>query len=896
MQKLRIFTASASDMATECARVETVAALLKPLADNLGIVLEVIDWRLVVPRAGRPQQVIFDQLKPTEWDVFIGIIWHRFGRPPGGTDPLTQKEYQAGTEEEFKTAYTLWKQHDRPRIMVYRCTRAIPPEALDPEQFMRVKEFFAQFDAVKGEHPGLYQSFETPEAFEKLLLGNLQTLLLEYGERTTGKPIAQDVIETLAPQIPDNLPRRASFFGRDKEMEIVLRALSPEDHTWGVLVDGIGGIGKTALAIEAAYRCKEKGLFEAFIFVSAKQNLLAPGSIREMPPDVRTLDEFLNETARVLGQEGITKLAGDVKRRALLDALRETPALLVYDNLETLTKEKQEALADFLRAVPTACKAIITSRRRGGEGAVWLRLEKLEWEAARQLIAEEAKKDARLSEKLRRAGEARWQELYDATGGSPLALAHTLGLMRVRAALTFDGALEMLRGNRDTNLQKFIYQEARREWTTNDRTALRALSFFAPSATFEAWMEVAQLSRKALETTIDRLSALSLVDVMVSEDRYALHPLTRNFVRDELLSDAQTERATGMQFVKYWLAYARRYGELPENYRTFNLIEAEWENLEAVAEWLWQTAGVQDEKVRDRETAMMFTDLTVALCDGGGPLYYLGRWDEGLKLNERAYEAERLLKNWARAGWRAFGAAWIHNARRDTDKIAHWTECCFRMWERGGSRDEQAIVLYLRGALAQERKDYDAAAQFFQEALAIRRRLGTDIRVGVALYNLAVLERLRKHYAAAEKYHHEALKLFIALDGKQGIASQYRGLGDIALDCERWAEARQWFEKALPVAREIGQQSLISTIQYRLARAHEQEGRLDLALPPAQEALAIEQKLHRPDVKKKRELVERLEKKIAEQSPDQPHAADTRLQTGIDEKGKAPRKSGKPRK
>lgn len=116
MKKLRIFAASASDMATERARVETVKTLLKPLADHLGIVLDVIDWRVVVPHAGRPQQVIFDQLNPTDWDVFIGLLWHRFGTPPGGQHPQTQKEYLSGTEEEFKTAYDLWKQHGKPRI------------------------------------------------------------------------------------------------------------------------------------------------------------------------------------------------------------------------------------------------------------------------------------------------------------------------------------------------------------------------------------------------------------------------------------------------------------------------------------------------------------------------------------------------------------------------------------------------------------------------------------------------------------------------------------------------------------------------------------------------------------------------------------------------------------
>jgi hypothetical protein len=255
MHRLRIFAASTSDTAAERAKVATVAAMLKPLADYLNITLDVVDWRSVVPDMGRPEQVILEQLDPTEWDIFIGILWHRFGTPPGGRDALTQVEYLSGTEEEFKTAYQLWTRHGRPRVMMYRCTRPIPPDALDPEQFKRVKDFFEQFKADGGEHPGLSQSFDTANAFERLLLDNMQRLLLDYGERIKGAPIEPQVVQTFAPKVPNNLPRRASFFGRDKDKDVVMRALSPEDRTWGVLIDGIGGIGKTSLAVESAHIC-----------------------------------------------------------------------------------------------------------------------------------------------------------------------------------------------------------------------------------------------------------------------------------------------------------------------------------------------------------------------------------------------------------------------------------------------------------------------------------------------------------------------------------------------------------------------------------------------------------------------------------------------------------------
>jgi tetratricopeptide (TPR) repeat protein len=854
-------------MEAERAKVEIAAKMLEPLAEHLDITLDVKDWRAAVPDMGIAEKVILDQLKPTKWDVFIGMLWHRFGTPTGDTDPQTQRAYWSGVEQEFKDAYRLWKEHGTPRIMMYRCTRAVPLDDIDPEQYQRVKEFFAQFDPIKGAHPGLFQTFDTAEAFERLLLDNLQRLLIAYSEKTSGKPVAPEVVQEFAPKLPDNLPRRSSFFGRDKEMATVMRALSPEDRTWGILVDGIGGIGKTALAVEAAYRCKEQASFDAFIYVSAKLDRLEPGGIRDLTATAaRTLDEFLNETARVLGRTEIPQLAGEEKRRALLDALREKRALLIYDNLETLTKEEQESVAAFLRELPLLCKAIITSRRRGGEGGNTLRLEKLEWDAARQIIEAEAQKDKSLNDKLQLAGEAHWRELHDETKGSPLALTYVLGLMRVRATLTFDGALEMLRGNRTPDLQKFIFQQARKELTANDEAALRALSFFVPSATFEAWTEVSGLSRTALEMTIDRLSALSLVDVLVGEERYALHSLTRNFVRSELLADAQIAHQVGMHFAEHWIGYAQRYGGWEGNYKTFNLIEAEWLNIDAAAGWLWQTTMAQDKVAGNKEAARMLGNMAMALCVGSSPLFNLGRWEERLKLSARAYEAMRALDDWSSAGRFAYATAWLHYNRADTDKAAKWTDRCVEAWARGGRQYEQATGLLMRGQVLRQRKNYDDAELLLQNALAIWRGLKSDRDVALALNSLGALEHQRKQFNVAEEYYRESLKLCEKIAWKEGIGATCVNLGLLAVKREDWAEAREWLEKALSLARELGRQASIASAQYGLACVHEGEAQFELALPLAQEVLANFQKLHHQSLPGARELVERLKKKIGEQS------------------------------
>ena len=856
MRKLRIFAASPFDMAKERAKVETVAGMLNPLADNLGFVLDVVDWRIVVPDMGRPEKVILDQLEPTEWDVFIGVLWLRFGTPPGSKDAQTQKDYFAGTEEEFQVAYRLWKQYGKPRIMMYRCTRAIPPDALELVQIARVREFFTQFDAVKGDHPGLYQTFDSTEAFVRLLLDNMQRLLLKYGEQIRGKPIAPQVVQAYAPKIPDNLPRRAPFFGRDKEMAIVLRALSPEDRTWGVLVDGIGGSGKTALAVEAAYLCREKSLFDAFIFVSAKQSILAPSGIEELTFPARTIDEFVNETAHVLGQPGIAQLASPAKHHELLDALRSTRTLLVYDNLETLAKKEQEVLANFLRGLPQDCKAIITSRHRGGGGAVWLRLEKLEWEAARAIIENEMVYNVELATKLRVVREERWQELYDETKGSPLALVHILGLMRARTVLTFDGALEMLRGSRVPDLQKFIFQEARRELTINDQTALRALSFFASSSTFEAWLEVANLSRNMLETTIDRLSVLALVDVLVGEERFILHPLTRNFVQDELLADVEVTLEMGRRFAEYWVAYAVRYSDFEKKgYRSYEKIEAEWKNLEAAIVWLTETAIVQDGNINDQDAARSLNKFANEMATF---LFFCGRWDELVALNASTYELMLILNDVDSAGWRVYMVAWIFLERDNISEAVRWIERCSEAWSSSDNRKNLVTLKQLRGLVAKKRKNFDLAEKLFKDALAILHELKSDSGISRLLNSLGNLEQVRKAYDAAERYFRDALELSEQKEDVSGIAVALGNLAEIAVDRERWGEACKWGERGLQVAREVGRRDLIASISYSLAHVHVARSRQDLALPLTQEAAQFYEQQRHPDLAKVKNLLEKL--------------------------------------
>ena len=96
----------------------------------INVVFEVIDWKThVAPGMGGPREVINKQIG--NYDIFVGIMWKRFGTPTGLAE--------SGTEEEFNTACANWEQFQRPRILFYfNKTPYMPDDESESEQFDKV--------------------------------------------------------------------------------------------------------------------------------------------------------------------------------------------------------------------------------------------------------------------------------------------------------------------------------------------------------------------------------------------------------------------------------------------------------------------------------------------------------------------------------------------------------------------------------------------------------------------------------------------------------------------------------------------------------------------------------------------------------------------------------------
>ncbi|RMF82616.1 MAG: ATP-binding protein, partial [Nitrospirae bacterium] len=494
-------------------------------------------------------------------------------------------------------------------------------------------------------------------------------------------------------RLPDNLPRRPPIFvGRKEEIARCLTALSPEERGWGVVIDGIGGIGKTALALEVAHIARERAWFDAYLFVSAKTTHLTPDGIREETLALTSLDAFTRRFARLLGEAEVERMSDAVERsRALLDALRGRRALLIWDNLETLPPEERDRIAEFLRKLPAPNKAVVTSRRRTGESALTVRLDRLSEEEAFQLMDEVGRRQPRVAEELARAGDETRRALYDAAGGNPLALHWTLGLV-AHKGYSLEKALVRLRdAARSGDLYRFLFAAAARDLGENDRAVLSALAAFQAPASPEALADVLQKAHTEVQSGLERLVALSLVNDLAG-GRYGLHPLTRTYVRAALRAEVEEvplAPAAHRKALRFWVDYAQKYGgDDKDAYRTFDKLEEKWPNLEAAAAALREASGLPG-PLRDEEAARMLVDLARALRIF---LWFRGYWDEGVRLATWAYEAAAARQAWRDAGWRAYDVAWIHYQRAETERAAAWAARCAEVWERGGSRRDRAVA------------------------------------------------------------------------------------------------------------------------------------------------------------------------------------------------------------
>ena len=133
MRLFKIFLASPSDTNEE-RRVAKAAVdeINQSYGLQSGFMLKLLTWENdTYPAIGEDGQDVINQQIGNDYDIFVGVMWKKFGTPT--------KRAGSGTEEEFQIAYERYKNNNDIRIMFYFNSSDVPQA--EAEQFLKVKEF-----------------------------------------------------------------------------------------------------------------------------------------------------------------------------------------------------------------------------------------------------------------------------------------------------------------------------------------------------------------------------------------------------------------------------------------------------------------------------------------------------------------------------------------------------------------------------------------------------------------------------------------------------------------------------------------------------------------------------------------------------------------------------------
>ncbi|MFJ4325134.1 tetratricopeptide repeat protein [Streptomyces tricolor] len=599
-----------------------------------------------------------------------------------------------------------------------------------------------------------------------------------------------------APTALDALPPPAAgFTGRDEELGRLRAALDPsgaggEQAVLVTAVSGLGGIGKTALAVRAAYAAREEGWFPGGVL------FLDLHGYDDAPV---TADQALQSLLRALGVEpDYFPVTADERAALYRSVLAEREAVLILaDNASS-----PDQVRPLLPGGGRRHRVLVTSRDRlAALGARLVRLDQLTPGAAYELldralriadpedsrVVEEPEAAARLAELcgyLPLALQIAVALLAEDPGKAVAELADELGTSYDRLAALDDGD-RSVRAAFDLSYRRLPAGQAR----------LLSLLALAPGP--EASEEVAAVLVGAEEPPVADLKALArahLVERGNNRGCWRMHDLVRAFGVGVSAGDAEARQRLLAHYYRWADAADDRLrwfpGEPePERFRTradaLAWLDRERASLVAAVQW-----------GREERYRHMAVRLALCLCE------YL-RWrryfDDMIAVNSAAQQVARVSGD--REG-EAMASNNLGIALRET------------------GHPQKALVAHFRDRdLCQELGDRNG------EALAWNN-------LGSALAEAGRVEEAIDAFLRARDLHRE-------VGNRTGEAQAWNNLGNALVEADRVEEAMDAFIRSCDLHQALGDRYSESSAWNNLGIALSELGQTDSATEAYGKALAI---------------------------------------------------------
>ncbi|MGG1244299.1 NB-ARC domain-containing protein [Bacillus cabrialesii] len=612
-----------------------------------------------------------------------------------------------------------------------------------------------------------------------------------------------------------NLPSRWSghFIGRSFDMEAIrqwMLSLSPV-----CLITGWAGMGKTTIALEAAYSCVDDTsdwpAFNSIIWVSADWKGLS-------------FSDFLNTIAYQLGRtEQIDKSINEKRflvRNALANYTREKSILLIVDSIDTAERDIHE----FITSLPQGVKVLLTARenvkqtyrKSFGEMAA-IQLSGLDQTDALEFFQREVhrclqtcnlpQKRKKLEQLLHLSSDLK-NEFISATAGNPKAMALSIAYMSDDDIPAQQLIHELGKaGYSLLELFEFLFGRTWDRCNEDTQKLWQVLCFFSKPPDDKSLAAAAGLDARRFHYAMEQMRSYALIQPERSEGRtqYLAHQTVVAYGEQHLSEQHEYEKEARNRWAHYYVDYAETHlkREQPNSVywsyllgRNLDQMKQEWPNILKVIKWASETG--QKEILIE-----LITRISHFLSRINLPL----RIEYGRKAADAAHQ---LGQHTREAYFRIDTAGWALMEVNDLDRALQQIESGLKILEQTDAENPDARDLNVWGHALQARLFLKTDQQ--EKAETILNEI-EDQPISPTIQHRVLL--VRGDLSFARGHDEEAIQLYEAANeisstyGGEKTIEAYFNLGVAYVKCSQFEKAEEAFEQMLYDKHNANQVELI---------------------------------------------------------------------------------------